>query len=459
MIWVWIGSALLLSCLLLKRRHVSLYNYIWAFVPIDMYGINIAGSTIKPYMLFALFIIALAVKRGKLVSEASKKALILPLLLIPLMFATDILNGLSMGSMLQHALITIIIICAICYLSLLEGKDSLRELLVSITTVGLAYGIVFTVACLLFSAGVRGFAIYTEGYFEPGMIVYHLDVSDGNVLTPTRLRGFYNDQNSLISMFVIPLAYSAFSLFSREDTGFGKKESLLTIAVIAYCIFYTNSRTAIAIFAFVVLAAIWHYAYESRMTVVFTLLTSLALIAILLLLTGVNLGSIEKNIGDLFYNRSSFNDTYGRGSIWRVNFEALINGPLLTGFGQNQVQLYSPLLKPCHNTWLEWLTGAGLIVGTYADLIFLVPGFYCIKTLLRPRFKTDYVALCAGYLALLIALTFVDFTMNTYLIFLCLYVYTAIGSNKELSAYTSNMNTMGMIDSSNKTFRAGVPNG
>ena len=56
MIWVWIIAAIAISWLLCRKK-VAWYHYIWMLLPVEMYGITIAGATIKPYMILGVFMI------------------------------------------------------------------------------------------------------------------------------------------------------------------------------------------------------------------------------------------------------------------------------------------------------------------------------------------------------------------------------------------------------------------
>ena len=53
MIWAWIAAAVAISWLFCKKG-ISWYHYIWFLLPIEMYGVTIAGATLKPYMLFGI---------------------------------------------------------------------------------------------------------------------------------------------------------------------------------------------------------------------------------------------------------------------------------------------------------------------------------------------------------------------------------------------------------------------
>ena len=64
MIWAWIAAAVAISWLFCKKG-ISWYHYIWLLLPIEMYGVTIAGATLKPYMLFGICIIASDLVRDK----------------------------------------------------------------------------------------------------------------------------------------------------------------------------------------------------------------------------------------------------------------------------------------------------------------------------------------------------------------------------------------------------------
>ena len=56
MIWIWIVIAMFISWLFCERK-IGWYHYIWLLLPVEMYGITVAGATIKPYMIFGMCII------------------------------------------------------------------------------------------------------------------------------------------------------------------------------------------------------------------------------------------------------------------------------------------------------------------------------------------------------------------------------------------------------------------
>ena len=56
-IWIWIIASWVLSYLALGKNKVSFEHLIWILLPVDMYGISVAGATIKPYMIFCMILL------------------------------------------------------------------------------------------------------------------------------------------------------------------------------------------------------------------------------------------------------------------------------------------------------------------------------------------------------------------------------------------------------------------
>ena len=64
MIWGWIGAAVALSWLLCRKK-AAWHHLIWMLLPIETYGVSLAGATIKPYMMFGGLIILHNILRKK----------------------------------------------------------------------------------------------------------------------------------------------------------------------------------------------------------------------------------------------------------------------------------------------------------------------------------------------------------------------------------------------------------
>lgn len=432
MIWAWIAIAWVIALFLLRKKAIGFHNYIWTLIPIDMYGISVAGAIIKPYMVFSaiLLVVALAKSRTAIRNEI-RTPFLLCMILAAGLFVVDLCNGLLAASIAQHILFCLVVSCGFIYAMQTDVKKELGEILTVMSMAAIGYGIVFCVAWMLFSSGVTDFGVYAPDRADAGMVLRYADMNSGEYAISYRLRGFYNDPNPLMCMFVLPLAFAMLSLLKRDAESLGKVESIVTIAISLACAYFTNSRMALLICLLVILVALLFYAVITKRVALFVLLAAMS-VAMLAVMTLSNVfpgvyDAIEAHFG----YRSSFGDEYGRGNIWATNLSLVWNGPLFAGFGQNQIQYVSSLGAPCHNTWLEWICGDGLIVGMLGVYLFLFSPLAChlgglgSKVVMGRGLDVLSASFVVGHLSILLILSVVDFVSNTYLIFVTLLVYAA----------------------------------
>ena len=119
MMWVWIIAAIAISWLLCRKK-VAWYHYIWMLLPVEMYGITIAGATIKPYMILGVFMII-----KNLLDRKAHKVPAAFVAIIFLLTVSDILNGLIIASIMQHVMFLVIIYIAYNYVLISENDDDL----------------------------------------------------------------------------------------------------------------------------------------------------------------------------------------------------------------------------------------------------------------------------------------------------------------------------------------------
>ena len=98
------------------------------------------------------------------------------------------------------------------------------------TTIG--YGIVFTVAWLMFSRGITPDGVYASERLEPG-IVLRLASFGGNV--SQRMRGFCIDPNSVITTLIPGAAYALANIVYRKQE---IVKSILALAVYLAVVVY-----------------------------------------------------------------------------------------------------------------------------------------------------------------------------------------------------------------------------
>lgn len=103
MIWAWILAAMIISWLFCKKG-IGWYHYIWLLLPIEMYGVTVAGATIKPYMLFGcLIILGDFLKHRTLRVHATLIAVTFALVV------SDYLTGFVMASVMQHIMFVLVL--------------------------------------------------------------------------------------------------------------------------------------------------------------------------------------------------------------------------------------------------------------------------------------------------------------------------------------------------------------
>ena len=134
------------------RRKIRLEHYIWMLLPIDMYGIDTFGFTVKPYMIFCLLLtVRLFYRYGGRFYIGSTHTTI-GILLCCLAFVANSLNNNQVSSIMASAMVLIVILCCLSYISnISDTYDDIPEVLIA-SSIG--YGIVYTVAYVALSLGV-----------------------------------------------------------------------------------------------------------------------------------------------------------------------------------------------------------------------------------------------------------------------------------------------------------------
>ena len=143
--------------------------------------------------------------------------------------------------------------------------------------------------------------------------------------------------------------------------------------------------------------------------------------------------NIASEVYSFFTARAGLNDTGGRFTIWKYNARWLSdNGRLLFGVGQNQISNLTTVGKACHNTWLEWICGTGLIIGLIIDLWFILAPV-CLKKrtmAMDVNDVKDTLPAVLSYVTVLICISTVDNITNSVLLFLMLiFRYGVINEN------------------------------
>lgn len=408
MIWVWIIAAIAISWLLCRKK-VAWYHYIWMLLPVEMYGITIAGATIKPYMILGVFMII-----KNLLDRKAHKVPAAFVAIIFLLSVSDILNGLIIASIMQHVMFLVIIYIAYNYVLISENDDDLlKNIEVSTIATTIGYGLVFLVAYWFYSRGIGFGGIYTTDRYSAGMLLNF--ISTGGQTT-VRLRGFCIDPNSVVTTLIPGASFGLARLLYKNG---GKFRSLVAVILYAIVMDLSGSRMAVVCtVAMVIIMLMMGYKQAENK------LWWFGLIALVLLVVSFmavyRFQNIASEVYSFFTARAGLNDTGGRFTIWKYNARWLSdNGRLLFGVGQNQISNLTSVGKACHNTWLEWICGTGILLGGMIDLWFVITPFVFLDRLKRNRiFIRDIIPIVLAYVTALICITTVDNITNSVVLFL-----------------------------------------
>ena len=420
MIWMWIVAAVAISWLFCRKK-VAWYHYIWMLLPIEMYGVNIAGATLKPYMIFGLLVIITCFAKGKGTRIPAGIFVCAFALLV-----SDILNGMIKASIMQHLMFLFILYIAYAYTLLAqidkEFLDSMREVTIA-TTIG--YGIVFAIAYTVYflRPGIPG--VYTVDRYSAGMVLRFLSTGGVSIV---RFRGFCIDPNSVITTLIPGTAFALQCLI------YEKKDTLKSVvAVCLYSIVMTASGSRMAMvctFLMILIMLLTGYKQATNKGKWFLLLSLMSLICAFIGI--MKFQDIVNSVSAFYNSRAGLNDSGGRFTIWKYNLQWLENnGRLLVGVGQNQIHSLTPIGKACHNTWLEWICGTGLFVGMGIDLwIFFAP--VSITKMLKndARELRNYIPIWLAYMIAIVCVTTVDNITNSTILFLLVIFRYGKSANK-----------------------------
>ena len=408
MIWVWIIAAIAISWLLCRKK-VAWYHYIWMLLPVEMYGITIAGATIKPYMILGVFMII-----KNLLDRKAHKVPAAFVAIIFLLTVSDILNGLIIASIMQHVMFLVIIYIAYNYVLISENDDDLLENIeVSTIATTIGYGLVFLVAYWFYSRGIGFGGIYTTDRYSAGMFLNF--ISTGGQTT-VRLRGFCIDPNSVVTTLIPGASFGLARLLYKNG---GKFRSLVAVILYAIVMDLSGSRMAVVCtVAMVIIMLMMGYKQAENKLRWFGLIVLVLLVASFVAV--YRFQNIASEVYSFFTARAGLNDTGGRFTIWKYNARWLSdNGRLLFGVGQNQISNLTTVGKACHNTWLEWICGTGILLGGMIDLWFVVTPVVFLDRLKCNRiFIRDIIPIVLAYVTALICITTVDNITNSVVLFL-----------------------------------------
>lgn len=377
-------------------------------LPIDMYGVEIGGAAIKPYMVFGAVIMMSNIWFGRSIRIPVPAFLVMVLILV-----SDCANGFIIESFMQHVMFILIVVIAVSYVRALENTidlDMIKRVTVSAT---IGFGATFALAYVVMLLGLNIGGVYTADRFTPGIF---LNLMNAGGVSDTRLRGFYIDPNTVVTTLLPGACFSLYGLLRGEKNTLRDASALILYTLV---VALSGSRTAMACSA-VIFAILFVSAFRKSQNKALWVIASLFVLT--LMIRANLLDNMMNYVLNTYTERATLTSESGRATIWIYNAMLLLeNNKLLFGVGQNQIQHLSTTGLECHNTWLEWICGAGLIAGGATICwFFSVPKIVFRKAREGMLRMQALLPLLFAYCAICLCITTVDNITNSCLIFLAI---------------------------------------
>ncbi len=420
MIWVWIISALVLSFIPLINKKIDLSLYIWLLLPIESYGLNVAGATVRPYLIFAcaLPIIFYAKNKGNNFDLTVRKGQLLAGIISILILAHSIFVSNSSSAISGSVLLILVYLSAQFSASCTDINkcEKLCDVLIA-SCFGIS--IVYLVIYALFEAGVQLDDVVTIAREEPGLLFRRQNMVGGKLVITYRLRGFANDPNAMFLPFFFGIPACISRLFKKFNLYY-----IVTLITSVLCVLLSGSRMGLICCILTVVIVTFVYILQlnslKKKLIGFVVALSSVACAIGVFLTQWGQQTFSRLISS-YSNRSSLTDQYGRFTIWGESLKVFWDKNPLLGIGLTRMDEMTSMGRSPHNNWLQLLCECGLIVGGLAIIYFFSVMVYgWIKYKVKPKkdpISDSYLCILIGYTITIVALISVDNYTCSYLWF------------------------------------------
>ncbi len=420
MIWFWIILALILSYLPLVNKRIDLANYMWLLLPIDAYGVAVAGATIRLYMIFALIlpVILYARNKGTGFDLSASKGQLFAGIISMLIITVNLFNNSNSASIKAAFMTLIVYISAQLYVSCTDCSKSNQLSDVFIASC-FGCGIVYIATYFFMQNGIFTDSIVALVRTDDGIFMHAGNMVNGRYTQSFRLRGFSYDPNGMFVQFIfgitacIPRLFKKFNLYH-----------FLVLLISVFCILLSSSRMGLlcCIISIAITAIVTIVELENIKKKLLSIVSTLLMCVGFLLFSMSRLGqSFISSLLSTYSNRSSLTDEYGRFSIWKECIKIYWEENPLFGLGYNNMSAYTSTERMTHNTFLQFICESGLIIGGIAVVYFLSVMFIGWANLnLQNKFLCDnssYLAVLIGYMMTLVSLISVDNITCSYLWF------------------------------------------
>jgi O-antigen ligase len=368
-------------------------------------------------MILAVPMLMFIFKRQKLNREA---ALLIPYLIIQIVI--DCLNGFHLQAIFSQILFVFNAVCAFSYFASMEKKESLEKTFDAIIDFGILYGSISFVAIIIYCLGLNVPGIIANQRSDPGFFVKLMttDAATSMLNIVYRFRGFTSDPNLILLSFVLPWTLSRYLCINRKSK-YDRYKYFLLVVLIATIVIASNSRTGLLVFLAIL---IFNFTFIGK-----NIPVKIVTISIILVITCILFTELTVDFGSLFKNRASLTSSNGRLTIWENAINYLWNTSPWVGLGSGQISSPEHLGIQCHNTWVEWICGNGVIFGTMINIFFFSYGIR-IKKYIDERNLRNALLICY-YMTILLLFTVDDIADTSLLFNIALFSYIS-NRKKEL---------------------------
>ncbi|MBE6708638.1 MAG: O-antigen ligase family protein [Ruminococcaceae bacterium] len=435
MIWLWIIISVSISLFLLKGKNIAPHNLLWVLIPIDNYGINFAGITIKPIFIFSFLIVVYTIIKGTYRFKLPRYTVVslfifLTLLIASMLFRTDFDFFVDI---VAYGMFFLTAICAAFSLSLIEGRNDIEQILDVFIATAVGFGIVFIALFTLYDVGIVLPDVASNDRFSNSVIESFTNMQNGALIEAVRLRGFNIDPNASTITFCVGFA----ALLGKWIKTGGVIKNIIFSLIMIYCIYLTGSRTALICVLIMILVSLFRFFFgrtKSHKKIVFlSVCISFALVGIFAIIYRTEYFSrLINNFLEIYRNRSGVNDEYGRFTIWSNAINTLFEHNWYVGLGMGKISDLISSERHAHNTFIEILCASGVFVCLYYIIFFLSPIFTTIKSILKNNHSSyNLLTLLLSYICIIILISSFSHVASTYMIYMALLLLIIPGCLEE----------------------------
>lgn len=369
-IWLWIIAAWIVSYRVLDKEGVNRIHLLWMLLPVDMYGINILGLTVKPYMFFCVFILIQRIVTGRNRVLLTSPWMLRGLFICLACIVVNAVNCLEFGSLFSTAMMVVVWGCCLLYTSECDGntRESVCKVL---QATGIGYGLVFLVAYVFKELAPETPGVLAMTRADPGIFVLNANVISGDLTSAIRLRGFTIDPNTMLGSFLYCVLVSMFFSIRKKIT----IREIAGMVISILCILLSDSRMGLICMLLCILLGIL-VGFSINPSRARRFLITFGYVAVGILMLALFTGKLHEIVRDMtekYRNRSGLLDEYGRVTIWKESIMVWIENGLFFGLGMGRMQYYTSMGRACHNSFLEALCAWGGPVGGALLLYFFSP--------------------------------------------------------------------------------------